>query len=736
MSTDHSVVQLKEILRAKGLPLTGNKADLVLRLQENDPDALGTAHEGDGLNNSCGTDAGAVQQSENLDRELEHMRRERDLLRCELELMRREADLRNRAATSDARSPSMSDFGGSNIRSLRDLLSEFDGTGNEFWKWKQQVELLRDTYGLDDNAMRMLISSKLKGKALSWFHSKPEHITSSTVDLLKKMKQMFDHRPSKMALRRDFERRVWQTGESFSEYYHSKVILANRVPIEAARPSENRFKEAADLIEAFESVTLRCHTKFERSNVTKGQQKPIKETKPTTAESAETNQGQRKLIGCFNCGGTGHRAADCRKPRVTAEGNVGQRATETGSSAEEANTSKLSSEMNLIQPTIGGEPYLVPKMAIGLVALTLKILGIFEGSVRVDGVDVHMRFFVVPETTMNGTVLLGRDFTSNPAISIIINQTFKISRNVFDAAAETDSFVDQIMHIDCGEQLSNRVELKINPGVSHDAVNKLTQIYNDAYLTKVEFESPISEPEIKICVKHEQPISFRARRVYAEKEKLRVILDDLIEDGVIRESNSPHASPIVLVRKKDGNLRLCVDYRELNKITVKDNFPTPMIDDHLDHLKRKKIYSCLDLKNGFHHIKVAESSVKYTSFITPLGQYEYLKMPFGLTNAPRVFQRYVYNVFRSLIAKNKVLIYMDDILVATEEMEEHLDILREVLVFGTARRHGLRFRLDKCSFLYSEIVYLRYSISESGIQPSAANIESVVNYPVPRNTKQ
>ena len=114
---------------------------------------------------------------------------------------------------------------------------------------------------------------------------------------------------------------------------------------------------------------------------------------------------------------------------------------------------------------------------------------------------------------------------------------------------------------------------------------------------------------------------------------MRVIIDDLLAEGIIRESNSPYSSPIVLVGKKSGSYRLCVDYRELNKITIKDNFPTPLIDDQLDRLKNKKIYTSLDLKNGFHHVRMNEESVQYTSFVTPLGQYEYLKMPFGLTNS-------------------------------------------------------------------------------------------------------
>jgi len=119
------------------------------------------------------------------------------------------------------------------------------------------------------------------------------------------------------------------------------------------------------------------------------------------------------------------------------------------------------------------------------------------------------------------------------------------------------------------------------------------------------------------------------------------------------------------VHKKNNELHLCVDYRELDKITIKDNFPTPLIDDHLNRLRGKKYFSSLDLRNGFHHVKVAETSIKYTSFVTPLGQFEFLRMPFGLTNAPRVFQRFNNNIFNKLINDNKILLYLDDILIAT-----------------------------------------------------------------------
>jgi len=208
-------------------------------------------------------------------------------------------------------------------------------------------------------------------------------------------------------------------------------------------------------------------------------------------------------------------------------------------------------------------------------------------------------------------------------------------------------------------------------------------------------------------------------------------LDDLLKENIIRPSNSPYASPIVLVHKKNGELLLCIDYRELNKITIKDNFPTPLIEDQLDRLRDKQYFTSLDLRNGFHHVKVAESSIKFTAFVTSLGQFEYLRMPFGLTNAPRVFQRFIHNIFSDLIQQDKILLYIDDILIATKNIDEHLEILKKVL--NRAAQFNLNFRFDKCSILFQEINYLGYIIDKNGIRPGIENVDTILKYPLPKN---
>jgi len=173
---------------------------------------------------------------------------------------------------------------------------------------------------------------------------------------------------------------------------------------------------------------------------------------------------------------------------------------------------------------------------------------------------------------MSGFALLGRDFISNPAIKIVIDQGLKILTNESEPAAEPNNFVSQLMYIDCTTKSLDEPELNINPAVHNNVAVNLKQIYENTYL-KEESDVPEYQPEMSICLKHDQPISFRARRLaHTDKIKLRTILDDLIKEGT---SASSYASPIVLIKKKDGNLRLCIDYRELNKITIKDNFPVP-----------------------------------------------------------------------------------------------------------------------------------------------------------------
>jgi len=207
----------------------------------------------------------------------------------------------------------------------------------------------------------------------------------------------------------------------------------------------------------------------------------------------------------------------------------------------------------------------------------------------------------------------------------------------------------------------------------------------------------------------------------------------MLKTNIIRPSTAEYNSPIVLVKKKkNGELRLCVDYRELNKYIIKDKYPLPLFDDNLDLLRGKKYFTCLDLKDRFHHIAV--DSIKFTSFTTPLGRFEYLKLPFELATRPACFSRFIKNIFDDFTKRKEVIVYFNDILIANETVDNHLDILSRVLI--TMKEKGLDIRLDKCQFLKTEMTYLGYRVSSEGIQPNPKNVAIVKNYPIPSNQKE
>ncbi|XP_015161375.1 uncharacterized protein [Solanum tuberosum] len=230
------------------------------------------------------------------------------------------------------------------------------------------------------------------------------------------------------------------------------------------------------------------------------------------------------------------------------------------------------------------------------------------------------------------------------------------------------------------------------------------------------------------------PINMRPYRYSStQKDVIEKLVQDMLEQGIIQPSFSPYASPVVLVGKKDGSWRLCVDYRGLNKVTIKDKFPIPIIEELLEELGGSQIYSKIDLKSGYHQIRMAKEDIIKTAFKTHEGHYEYLVMPFGLTNAPSSFQSLMNHVFKEHHRKF-ILVFFDDILVFSKSLSEHLEHLK--ITFELLVKHKLCIRQSKCSFGASKVEYLGHVISAEGVATDPKKIEAVKAWPSPKNVKE
>ena len=214
-----------------------------------------------------------------------------------------------------------------------------------------------------------------------------------------------------------------------------------------------------------------------------------------------------------------------------------------------------------------------------------------------------------------------------------------------------------------------------------------------------------------------------------EKEEIQKMLDR----GIIEPSNSPWASPIVLVSKKDGTTRFCVDYRKLNDVTVKDGYPLPKVDECLDALAGSKWFNCMDLNSGFWQIMVEPEDQMKTAFTTSHGLYQFKVMPFGLVNAPSSFQRLMEDVLRG-IQWLESLLYMDDIITPGHTVQECLNRLENV--FKRLMEWNLKLKPSKSIFFQKSVKFLGHIVSEEGVKTCPDKVKCVIEWPIPTNAKQ
>lgn len=278
-------------------------------------------------------------------------------------------------------------------------------------------------------------------------------------------------------------------------------------------------------------------------------------------------------------------------------------------------------------------------------------------------------------------------------------------------------------------------ELEKEDSVGKTMDHPILQEYADVFPSEIPSMPPKRDIDFSIdLTPGAEPISRAPYRMTTQElSELRLQLEELLAKGSIRPSVSPWGAPVLFVKKKDGSLRLCIDYRQLNKVTIKNRYPLPRIDDLFDQIKGATVFSKINLKSGYHQLRIKEANIHKTAFRTRYGHYEFKVVPFGLTNAPSVFMCLMNGVFRSYLDRF-VLVFLDDILIYSKIQKEHEEHLR--LVLQCLRDNQLYANLAKCEFFQSEIQYLGHIISGEGISVDPAKIQAIVDWPTPTTVSE
>ncbi|KAJ9524804.1 hypothetical protein QJQ45_024408 [Haematococcus lacustris] len=237
---------------------------------------------------------------------------------------------------------------------------------------------------------------------------------------------------------------------------------------------------------------------------------------------------------------------------------------------------------------------------------------------------------------------------------------------------------------------------------------------------------------IRMVPDHVPPYQRSRRYTLREMNEMKKQVAELLAKKLIEPSCSPYGAPVLFVEKRDGILRMCVDYRALNKLTVRDRYPLPRIDDLFDKLQGKIIFSSLDLQSGYH--RITPEDMPKTAFVTPEGQFQYKVLSFGLTNAPATFQRVMNRVFEKQLKEGFVLVYLDDILVMSSSPEEHAMHFKEVL--QVMKDNQLYAKLSKCDFNRPELKFLGHIVGRQGIAVDPAKVQVIKEWPVPTSLKE
>jgi hypothetical protein len=262
--------------------------------------------------------------------------------------------------------------------------------------------------------------------------------------------------------------------------------------------------------------------------------------------------------------------------------------------------------------------------------------------------------------------------------------------------------------------------------------NPILREYRDVFLEEVQGFPPRRDMDFSIeLAPGAVPVSRTPYQMRTpELVEIKLQLKEMMDKGYVQPSMSPWGAPVLFVKKKDGTLRLCIDYRKLNKVTIKNKYPLPRIDELFNQLGGASIFSKIDLRSGYHQVRIKGEDIHKIAFRMRYGHYEFVVVPFGLTNAPATFMCLMNNVLSKFLDKF-VLVFIGDILIYSKNRKEHEEHLR--LVLQVLREHQLYAKFRKCELFQKKIHYLGHVLSKDGVAVDPNKIRSIMEWPTPKD---
>ncbi|XP_001810078.1 retrovirus-related Pol polyprotein from transposon 297 [Tribolium castaneum] len=640
-------------------------------------------------------------------------------------------------------------------------------------QWIRKVETIASIYGWDSKNTLFHAMNRLNGAARFWFHGLEESLTDWHT-FKTKLVEDFPVIHDDADIHFELSNRKKKFNESYETYVYTMKSIASKGTVSeqavikyiimglgdrelAKMLSLNDIRTTQDLLKRI----LQYVSTFQRC-------KSLRASSPNKIETKNDFDSKHLERKCYNCNEVGHISTNCPKPQKKSRCNTCNRVGHFAKDCQQSNQRKDTEESEKTKEKypkvrkiesngsndqnykvitidakeitayidLGSDVVTLRKsdadnLNIVYVPYNIMLRGFGQGSCKsvgkrtlmlnIDGVLIECEVLIVPDDSQEDSMIVGRSALAQTGIRVI-TEGDKLS-------------IEKVMSVSVSTNPPD--DIHCNPELSKTDQEQLIQLVNDF---KTCFASNLHELgttdliDMNIKLTNNEVVRYRPYRLpYAQREEVDKIVDDMLSAGIISDSNSEYSSPVLLVKKKDGSNRLCIDYRRLNAITVKEYVPMQIIDEQLDLLSGNGYFTTLDLASGYMQVPVAKESRHLTSFVTTTGQYEFNRMPFGLVNAPSVFNRLMNMVTRK-IGRGVVTIYMDDILIPSKTVGEGLEKL--TLVLQTIRDLGLTLKLSKCRFLFTKLEYLGYEIDANGVRPGSRKVNAITDFPRPTNVHE